>query len=252
MDKLERLTLAASGVLMTVFFAALVYAATSRNIGVATCVTNIAPFDRGEIIPKGDNHYEVHVVARMWAFEPAVIELPPGADVDLYVSARDVTHGLYIENTNVNLMAVPGAVNGTRVHFDHEGTFHMICHEYCGVAHHMMAGKVVIRRGVTVAPPVPPAAKDLSTGAKLFEAKGCADCHSIDGSESVGPSLKGLFGRATHLEDGRTIIADQTYVEKAIQAPNDSVVKGFDPMMPEPPLTDAELQTLVDYLKSVS
>ena len=118
MDRAEGTALVIAGVLMAVFFAALVYAAAGLNISLPTCVTDVAPFKQGKIIDKGNNHYEVHMVAKMWAFDPAVVRLPPGADVDVYLSALDVTHGMYIEHTNVNLMAVPGSVNAARVRFD--------------------------------------------------------------------------------------------------------------------------------------
>ena len=37
---------------------------------------------------------------------------------------------------------------------------------------------------------------------KLLEAKDCLTCHSIDGSEGIGPTFKGIYGRATKLKDG--------------------------------------------------
>ena len=144
MDRAERLALVASAFVMAGFFVAMVYAATGLGIGVPTCVTDVAPFSEGKIIDKGGNHYEVHVVAKMWSFDPAEINLPPGADVDLYLSAKDVMHGLYIERTDVNLMAIPGSVNAARVTFRQPGTYAMVCHEYCGTGHQNMAGRFVI------------------------------------------------------------------------------------------------------------
>jgi len=143
-DRAERLPLAIAAVVLTIFLAALVYAAAGLNLSVPTCITGVAPFDEGRVIDKGGGHYEVHVVARMWTFDPAEIRLPAGADVQIYLSSADVTHGLYIEHTNVNLMAVPGAVNGARIRFDRAGEYDMICHEYCGIGHHFMMGKFVI------------------------------------------------------------------------------------------------------------
>lgn len=154
MDRSERIVLIASGVLMAVFLVALVVAARSLGIGVPTCVTDVTPFTQGKVIDKGNNHYEVHLVARMWAFDPSEIRLPTGADVDLYVSALDVTHGVYLDGTDVNLMAVPGTVNAARVHFDRPGTHAVICHEYCGIGHQFMSGRFVIGE--------PPAAASLS------------------------------------------------------------------------------------------
>jgi cytochrome c oxidase subunit 2 len=253
MDRTERVVLVVSGLLMSVFFLALVYAASGLNINVPTCVTDVKPFTKGAVIPKGNNRYEVHIVAKMWSFDPPEVRLPLGAEADIYLSALDVTHGLYIEGTNVNLMAVPGSVNATHVRFDREGEHRMICHEYCGLGHHLMAGELVVRRGITVPEPSmtgPVAA--ASSGQELFENNGCAACHTIDGSPGVGPTMKSLFGRETPLEDGSTVRADEAYLESAIRTPNADIVKGFPPVMPQLPLTDAEVHELAEYLKSLS
>ncbi len=251
MDRVERAALIASGLLMAVFLVALVYAATKMKISVPTCVTDVAPFKEGKVIDKGNGRYEVHMVAKMWAFDPPEVRLPPGAEVDLYLSALDVTHGLYIEHTNVNLMAVPGSVNAARVRFDAEGEYSVICHEYCGSGHHFMAGKFVIARGETGAPRAAPAEAGASPGQQLFEQKGCNACHSLDGSSGLGPTMKGAFGRRVELQDGGTRVADEAYLEEAIRQPNATVVKGFDPVMPEESHTAEEVRALVTFLKTL-
>ena len=258
MDRAENTALVIAGFLMTVFFAALVYSATGLNISLPTCVTDVAPFAQGQIIDKGNNHYEVHMVARMWAFDPPEVRLPPGSDVDLYLSALDVTHGMYIEHTNVNLMAVPGSVNAARVRFDREGEYNLICHEYCGLGHQNMMGKIVIAKGAAV--PAPPAAQPVvagqmsaaQRGQKLFETKACVACHTIDGSPGVGPTMKGLYGHESEMEDGSRILSDEAHVAEEIREPGKHVVKGFQPVMPELPLTDNEVNELVQYLKTLS
>jgi cytochrome c oxidase subunit II len=257
MDRAERSAIVVAGLVMIVFFGALVYSAAGLNISLPTCVTDVAPFKEGKIIDKGNKHYEVHMVAKMWAFDPAVVRLPPGADVDLYLSALDVTHGLYIERTNVNLMAVPGAVNAARVRFDREGEYDVICHEYCGLGHQNMMGKFVIAAGAAV-PPVqaPPAAAGELSGAllgkQLFQDKGCAACHTVDGAPGVGPTMKGIYGHETEMEDGAHVRADEAHLAAEIREPNQHIVKGFPPVMPQLPLSDAEVDALVAYLKTLS
>jgi cytochrome c oxidase subunit 2 len=245
-----------AGGLMASFFGALVYSATGLGISLPTCVTAVVPFKKGEVIDKGDNRYEVHMVARMWAFDPPEVHLPPGADVDVYLSARDVIHGMYIEHTNVNLMGVPGTVNAARVRFDQEGEYPVICHEYCGVGHQNMMGKFVIARGAVPTPSAPPGGAPPSSaaelGKKLFETRGCDACHSVDGSEGVGPTMKGLYGREVEMEDGSTEPADETHLEEDIRDPSKRIVKGFQPLMPELPLTDEEVKALVAYIKALS
>jgi cytochrome c oxidase subunit 2 len=251
MDRAEKLALLASALVMAGFFAALVYAATGLGISVPTCVTDVAPFGEGKVIDKGGNHYEVHVVAKMWSFEPAEIRLPPGADVDLYLSAKDVMHGLYIEHTGVNLMAVPGSVNAARVTFREPGTYAMVCHEYCGVGHQSMAARFVIGALPPAAPAAAAAAGAAQGAQALFADQGCGACHTVDGSPGLGPTLKGVFGRREELADGTTVTVDETFIEQEIRTPNTKIIKGFEPIMPAPQLSDAEIRALVDYVKTL-
>jgi len=248
MDRSERFVLLASGAVMLGFFAALIYAAIGLGLSVPTCVS-VAPFTTGQVIDRGGQRYEVHLVAKMWAFDPPEIRLPTGADVDLYVSAQDVTHGVYIEHTNVNVMAVPGAVNAARVRFATPGTYTMLCHEYCGIGHQNMAGKFIIG----AAPPAAVASAGAATaaGADLFVQKGCVACHSRDGAPGVGPTLKGVLGRHETLADGGSLVVDEVFIRQQLRTPNATLIKGFQPVMPALPLTDAELEALVEYVKTL-
>src|ERR1700757_1239702 len=64
------------------------------HVGLPTCLTDIKPFQKGELITHSPTHYEVHYVARMWEFDPAEVIVPVGSIIDIYVSTPDVTHGL--------------------------------------------------------------------------------------------------------------------------------------------------------------
>jgi cytochrome c oxidase subunit 2 len=251
MDKTENTALVAACALMALFFAALVYAAIALDIDVPTCVTDVAPFTKPEIIDKGGNHYEVHMVAKMWAFDPEELRLPPGAQVDLYLSSLDVTHGLYVEGTNVNLMAVPGAVNSARFRIDEEGEHAVICHEYCGIAHEHMVGKIVVAEGASPLVPAGTAPAEAGSGAVLFARSGCDVCHSIDGSESIAPTMKGLYGRVVRFTDGGSLRADDAYIAESIRSPGAHIVAGYEDLMPPNTLSDEDVRRLVDYIREL-
>lgn len=141
----ERKVLAAALVFAGAQLALIAFAAVKLGITVPSCVTNVKPFTEGQVIPLDGNRYEVHVVSKMWEYAPAVIEVPVGSTVDFYVVSKDVTHGFYIDNTNVNLMALPGVVNYAQAHFKQAGTYAIRCHEFCGTGHHAMAAVVNVK-----------------------------------------------------------------------------------------------------------
>ncbi len=144
MGNSEKVALSLSVLLLIVFLAAVIYASAARGIEVPTCITDVEPFTKDTLFQVGENQYELQMVARMWAFQPSTIELPAGSEVDLYLTSQDIIHGFHVEKTNLNLMAVPGAINYMKVKFDEPGTYFFACHEYCGAAHHTMAGRFVI------------------------------------------------------------------------------------------------------------
>ncbi len=215
------------------------------GIGLPTCLSDVRPFQKGSITEQGPKRYEVHYVAKMWAFEPAEISVVPGSTADIYVAAADVTHGLAIVGTNFNLMAVPGAVNYGRVKFDRAGDYLVVCNEYCGTAHHQMAGIIhVTEKAAAPPPPVAPAGS-------VLESNSCTACHSLDGSKGVGPTFKGLYGSRRIFADGTTGIADDAYIRQSINNPNAKVVKGFDPNMPSLPVSPADVDAIIDAIKKL-
>lgn len=144
MDKSEKTALSLSGILLVVFFGAIMYASIAKNIDVPTCITDMDPFVSDTLFETGPDSYELHMISRMWAFQPSTVRLPVGSTVDLYVTSQDIIHGFKIDRKNVNLMAVPGAINYVRVTFDEPGEYLFACHEFCGAAHHTMAGRFII------------------------------------------------------------------------------------------------------------
>lgn len=144
MDKSEKLALVLSGLLLVIFFGAVVYASQAKDIDVPTCITDVDPFLTDTLFQTGPDTYELQMVARMWAFAPSTIRLPKGSTVNMYVTSQDIIHGFKVERKNLNLMAIPGAINYMQVTFDEAGEYMFACHEFCGAAHHTMAGRFII------------------------------------------------------------------------------------------------------------
>jgi cytochrome c oxidase subunit 2 len=109
-----------------------------------TRVTETAPFDQPGVVQTGPVSYEVRMIGQIWAFTPNEIRVPVGSTVTFVATSKDVIHGIFIPGANVNVMLIPGQISRVTARFDREGEFFMACHEYCGIAHHTMGGKVVV------------------------------------------------------------------------------------------------------------
>lgn len=96
------------------------------------------------VVETAPGQYEVRMISQIWSFVPGEIRIPAGSTVHFYATSRDIVHGLFIPRTNVNTMLLPGQVSHVEARFDRPGEYPIICHEYCGIAHHTMAGKVIV------------------------------------------------------------------------------------------------------------
>ena len=106
----------------------------------------------------------------------------------------------------------------------------------------------------------------ITQGKTLFQTKICFTCHQVDpavpapaGMALQAPTFLGDFWgkeREVHKGLGGPIIKvklDDEYVIESLKKPLDKVVKGaLAPMPPPPPVTDAEINALLAYVKSLS
>lgn len=85
---------------------------------------------------------------------------------------------------------------------------------------------------------------DPEIGQKLFGERGCATCHSFDGTPKQGPTLKGLVGKTRPVitaEKPREIVADEEYIRRSILEPNHDILQGYVPgAMPGLPIAPDE------------
>ncbi len=146
MDKYEKRVLYTGIVLMAIFLGAILYSSKVMGDDLPECLPGDAlAYDKGEVTQLDEKTYQIKYIAKMWAFEPRVVEIPRGAEVDIFLTSKDVVHGFLIENTTVNMMAVYGALNKITYRFDKPGTYRIVCHEYCGVGHQDMAGVIIVK-----------------------------------------------------------------------------------------------------------
>ena len=95
-----------------------------------------------------------------------------------------------------------------------------------------------------------------SGGEGAFASLGCQGCHSIDGSKSSGPTLKGVFNSTVPLANGQTVKADEQYLLDSILDPDKQIVKGYQPgvmsaAVAKGSIPQDQAQELVDYIRTL-
>ena len=92
--------------------------------------------------------------------------------------------------------------------------------------------------------------RPMTQGEQIALDNGCTACHDTNGEGGVGPAWRGLYQSEVKLSDGSTVIADEAYLTQSIRDPSAKQVTGFG-AMPANSLNDAEVQAVVDFIKSL-
>lgn len=202
------------------------------------------------------------------------VHLPLGKPVKVLLRSLDVLHDFYVPPFRARMNIVPGQVSTFWFTPTKAGRYEAMCAQLCGVGHPTMRGYVVVEgaaafqtwlktqptfamamAGPGGATPAGPAAAGtdmrVAQGQALALSKGCAACHTVDGSPRVGPTWLGLYGKTETMTDGSTALVDETYLRSFIRNPQAGKVKGFAPIMPRIDLNDDELSALVSYIQSL-
>jgi cytochrome c oxidase subunit 2 len=93
-----------------------------------------------------------------------------------------------------------------------------------------------------------------SQGEKMFQQLGCSTCHLLD-EQGRCPNLRNVYGHPVRLDDGRTVMADESYLRESVLNPNAKIVEGFKrDIMPtfEGQVSEESLLQLIAYIKSLS
>ncbi|HWR03101.1 MAG TPA: cytochrome c oxidase subunit II [Humidesulfovibrio sp.] len=207
---------------------------------------------------------EVKVTARMWSWDfeyengkhSGTLVVPVGKPVKLALTSTDVLHGFFAPAFRLKIDTVPGMTTYGWFRADKPGEFVIFCSVYCGLQHAKMLTSIkavsqeeydrfLAEKGAGLGHP----------GKALLDAKGCLSCHSLDGSASIGPSLKDVWGREVVLvspdKKEKKLKYDAASLKMMIMGPRTGVVKGFDPMMPAyaDQITPDELTLILDFLE---
>lgn len=94
---------------------------------------------------------------------------------------------------------------------------------------------------------------DPEVGREIYNTGGasrvpCMTCHSLDGTELVGPSLQGISERAGERVEGVDAV---DYLHKSIVAPSAYVVEGYEDVMNKnygEQLSDEDIDNVIAFL----
>lgn len=152
-DPYERGWMILSGVILVVFLAAVTVAGFALGIQLPGPELRVDPktvdapgqpwhADNVGLRELAPGKYEAYILSQTWLFAPREISVPAGSSVTFYVTSKDVQHGFKVQDTNINMMVIPGQVSKLTVTFESPGQYYFVCHEYCGAGHAAMFGTV--------------------------------------------------------------------------------------------------------------
>jgi cytochrome c oxidase subunit 2 len=212
------------------------------------------------------NAYEITVEGQKWkwsftypnGYVDENLHVPVDRPIRLVMSSADVIHSLYVPSFRIKMDVVPGRYSKAWFEATQPGEYDLFCAEYCGTGHSSMLAHVVVHPPGEFETWLDKASNFLETmspvdaGRKLFQVRGCVQCHSMDGSAKTGPTLLNVFGRRENLSNGTTITVDENYIRESILEPAAQVVAGFEPVMPtfQGRLKDQEIMAIIEYLKA--
>ena len=216
------------------------------------------------------NAMEIRVNAYSWSWQFTYpngkksnneLVVPLGKPIRLIMTSDKMIHSFFVPALRLKEDVYAGNYSYIWFTADREGEYHVFCAEYCGKGHSKMSAKLkvvpqnsfdnfLLDRKTGEAPSLSPAEK----GKRVYANMRCSECHSLDGSKQIGPSLKGLaVTKKRGLSDGTKVDVDDNYLRESILNPVAKVVQGYKPEMPSfaERLSEEEIADLIAYLKTL-
>jgi cytochrome c oxidase subunit II len=222
-------------------------------------------------VPAGSLKIKVHARQWSWLFEysngkksPELI-VPIGRNIECDLDTADVIHGFYVPAFRVQQDIIP--LIPTRVWFNaiETGSYDIFCSQYCGLKHSAMTAKLIAvipeqfdswlaGKNINIAVSSLPAS--MPAGQRLILERGCASCHSLDGSRLAGPTFKSLYGSTVDVvSEGvqKRVTADTNYIRESILSPGKDVVAGYPNIMPSGKdiLSDKEINEIINTIQKM-
>lgn len=207
---------------------------------------------------------EIRVTAQKWSWSyeypngqsSPELHVPVDTPVRLNMRSQDVLHSWFARSFRQKYDVIPGRYTTVWFNATTKGEFEVQCTEYCGDGHSRMLSKIVVHDQQGYEDFVKSLDADvkptLELGEQLYNTRQCMACHSLDGSPRVGPTFKGLYGKAEPMTDGTTVTVDDNYIRESLLQPTAKIVAGFPPAMPpyQGQLKPGEIDALIMFIKA--
>jgi cytochrome c oxidase subunit 2 len=216
------------------------------------------------------NSYEVYVTANsfFWQFtHPNGVQttnelhVPNGRPVKLIMQSRDVIHSFFVPDFRIKQDVLPGRYTTAWFQTKYSGESIVFCTEYCGSGHSNMMAKVIALEPSEFDAWSQDAKAEserelplAELGRQLYTQQGCLGCHSLNGSQMIGPTFQGLYGSQRNFTDGTSAVADEDYIRESIYQPNAKIVVGYSPVMIsyQGILNDQQVNALIEFIKELN
>lgn len=214
------------------------------------------------------NALEIQVKAWKWNWEfthyngvkDNVLHVPKDTPVRLIMTSQDVLHSFFVPVFRVKQDVIPKRYTQLWFKATKAGTFRLYCTEYCGRDHSMMKTVVVVHEGDGYKNYLQSKYDEFLNsppevlGEMFYKQKGCVTCHTTDGSDKAGggPSFKGNFGQERAITGAGSVLVDENYLRESMVNPAAKIRSGYPPIMPKLELSDAEIDSLIAYIKSLN
>jgi len=215
-----------------------------------------------------DDAIPIKVYGQMWSWQfeyqngkkSGKLVVPINKPVKLELISRDVIHSFYIPAFRVKEDVVPGIDNQMWFEATKEGTYDILCAEYCGERHAYMLAEVDVVPEAKyeewlVSTDVP---EGEHPGLTVMKQNACLTCHSLDGSKLIGPTFRGIYGKTevviTETGEEKTITVDDDYLVRSIYQPNAEIVKGYNKGLMisyENTIDQESVNHIIDYIKNI-
>jgi cytochrome c oxidase subunit 2 len=214
------------------------------------------------------NAIEIQVTGKKWVWQFEYpdgmrtlndFHVPVNRPVRLVMNSEDVIHSFFVPAFRIKKDVLPNRYTEQWFEATKPGVYQVFCAEYCGKGHSDMMAKIHVDDDAAYQKWLVEGDEEMNKmplkelGALVHDARGCATCHSIDGTRGQGPSWKGIWGQTHTFADGTTAVVDENYVRQSVMDPQAHVVQGFEPIMPtyKGLLRDREVLGVIEYIKSL-